>query len=279
MRLTGVVWTLGGRVPRRVADAVARVLAVPLSWLPLPGVRDWEASVTQANAVAPSRRQRRALLENWMRNLAWSLSLARWSDEEVLRVAHISDDDVAKVRTSLSGPGLVLVLPHMGSWDLAGAWCARVGIHVVSVAERLPNGLFERFRDARAAMGMRIYALDQPGLMGLLADDVRAGSVVCLLGDRDLSARGIAVQWPRERGTISVPAGPALLARRTGADLRVVTTHFEGDRLRMLVSDPVAVGRVEETATAVVAGIADAVASTPQDWLMLRRVFSSARPA
>ncbi|MFT3886709.1 MAG: hypothetical protein QM713_00890 [Arachnia sp.] len=272
MSLTGLVWAVGGRLPRRVGDLLARLVSYPLAVLPLPAVAAWADSVVAGTGHHPGYRERRRLLENWARNALWSLSLARWSDDEVLRVVRISPEDAAKLRSSLAGPGMVAALPHMGSWDGAGAWCARVGIKVVSVAERLPDGLFERFRDARAGMGMTIYPVDEQGLMKLLADDVRAGRLVCLLADRDLSSRGLAVPWPGG-GELRVPAGPALLARRTGADLRVVTTRFDGGRLEIRISDAVEGGSAAETMAGVVAHFAEAVRADPANWLMLRRVL------
>ncbi|QNP56840.1 LpxL/LpxP family acyltransferase [Tessaracoccus defluvii] len=181
-----------GRLPRRAGDLIARALSWPLALLPLPGVRAWQGSVEAATGERPRPGTRRLLLENWLRNTLWSLSLAHWTDDEILAVASITDEEVDRLRESLAGPGLVLALPHMGSWDFAGAWCATVGIKVVSVAERLPDGLYERFRDARAGMGMDIHPVDLPGLLGVLTDDVRAGRLVCLLSDRDLSSRGWA---------------------------------------------------------------------------------------
>ena len=161
----------------------------------------------------------------------------------------------------------------MGSWDFAGAWCARIGVKVVSIAERLPDGLFELFRDARAGMGMDIYAVDEPDLMRRRANDVKAGRMVCLLSDRDLSSRGVRIGWPGTPLVLPVPAGPALLARRTGADLRVATTRFDGDRLRLNVSDVIDGASPAELMTGVVGHFADAVRASPENWLMLRRAF------
>lgn len=272
--LSQALWAVGGRLPRRAADAIARVVSFPLAVAPLSAVDDWARTVEQATGRSPRLASRRLLIENWIRNMLWSLSLARWSDAEVLSVVDIAPEDAERLHSSLGGPGLIAALPHMGSWDFAGAWCARVGIKVVSVAERLPDGLFEKFRDARAAMGMDIYAVDQPDLMRRLADDVRAGSLVCLLSDRDLSARGVRIPWPGGRGEVSVPAGAALLARRTGADLRVVTTRFDGRRMRIVVSEPVTGDDLRGTLNGMVAEFAGAVDEAPESWLMLRRVFT-----
>ena len=272
MRLSGALWAVGGRLPRRWGDALARVVAPVAALAPLRGVGAWESTVELATGRRPTRRLRRLLVENWLRNTLWSLSLAGWSDAEVMGTIEVSDADAAKLHSSLAGPGLVVALPHMGSWDFAGAWAARVGIKVVSVAERLPEGLFERFRDARRGMGMEIYPVDQPDLMRALADDIRAKRLVCLVSDRDLSDRGLRVPWPGA-GEVSVPAGPALLARRTGADLRVVTTAFDGARLRLEVSEPIHGEDPAALMQGVVERFADAVRRSPENWLMLRRVF------
>lgn len=272
MSLIGLAWAVGGRIPRRVGDALAKVLAPAVALLPLPAVTAWEETAARAVGRPVTRRECRALVEVWIRNNLWSLSLARWDDDEVLSVVDITDADLGKLRSSLAGPGLVLALPHMGSWDFAGAWCARVGIKVVSVAERLPAGLYDLFRDARAGMGMDIYPVDQPDLMRALSDDIRAGKLVCLLSDRDLSSRGIEAAWG-DAGTVKVPAGPALLARRTGADLRVATARYEGSRLRITVSEPITPDRPAEMMQGVVTEFASAVEESPTNWLMLRKQF------
>lgn len=270
---TDLLWTLGKHIPRRGADAFAKLAAPLASLTKLPAVDAWAGSVSRATGNPPSKQMRRQLIEHWVRNNLWSLSLERWSDAEIHRVADIPDEHVARLRTSLAGPGLVLALPHMGSWDFAGAWCARIGISVASVAERLPDGMYERFRAAREGMGMTIYPMDQPQLLPTLADEIRAGKMVCLLADRDLSARGIRVPWPDSSETISVPAGPALLARRTGADLRVATTHFAGRRLGLTVSPTITGNTPEALMRGVVEQFADAVRRHPDSWLMLREAF------
>ena len=42
--------------------------------------------------------------------------------------------------------GAIVALPHMGNWDLAGAWACLTGMPVTTVAERLrPESLYDRF--------------------------------------------------------------------------------------------------------------------------------------
>lgn len=270
-----LLWRLGGRIPHRLREVLSVVGALLFHRLPLAGLEQWESNFRKVMGRRPTRRERRRLVESWLRNNLMSLSLAHWSDEDVLSRGIISEHHLARLRTSLAGPGLVLALPHMGSWDFAGAWCARNGIKVVSVAERLPEGLYEKFRAAREGMGMDIHPMGERGLMDALADDVRAGRMVCLLSDRDLSRRGVDVPWPTDDHplVVGVPTGPALLAARTGADLRVVVTIFRGDSVEMRVSERIEVTSVKETMTDVVAAFAEGVDAEPTSWLMLQRLF------
>lgn len=272
MSLPERVFDIGGRVPIGVTGVLATIAEQTAGRLPIRGVTRWRNNVERVTGRRPTSDEARVFVRHWMLNNLWSMSLGRWSDDEVLSRCTITDEEFGRVRASLAGPGLVLALPHMGSWDFAGAWCARKGIHVVSVAERLPGGLFERFRDARAAMGMTIYPTDEPDLMGKLARDVRAGSMVCLLGDRDISGRGVPVTWPTGFAS-TMPPGPALLARRVGADLRVTTTHFEGGGVRLTVSDVVdRAGGAAAMTQRLADRFAAAIAADPTNWLVLQRL-------
>lgn len=266
------LFSVGSRLPPRLARPLAWSAAQTAGRLRLAPLERWRANVEHVTGTLPDRRAVRAMVRHWTLNNLWSLSLERWSDDAVLDRALITEDEFAGLGVSLGGPGLILALAHMGSWDFAGAWCARVGIKVVSVAERLPGGLFERFRAAREAMGMTIYAADEPGLMGKLTAEVRAGHMVCLLTDRDLSGRGAEVSWPSGR-TSTMPLGAALLARRTGAHLCTTTTHFEGGQLRMRVSAPVDTGGTAITTTQRLAdGFGAAIVADPTNWLVLQRL-------
>jgi phosphatidylinositol dimannoside acyltransferase len=116
-----------------------------------------------------------------------------------------------------AGRGLVIALPHVGSWEWGGAYLAQVGLAMTAVAEVLePPALFEWFRAKRAAMGITIAPLDEHAGTTMLTT-LRAGGVVGLLVDRDIVGTGIDVVFFGER--VTMPAGPATLALRTGAAL------------------------------------------------------------
>jgi phosphatidylinositol dimannoside acyltransferase len=116
-----------------------------------------------------------------------------------------------------AGRGLIIALPHVGSWEWGGAYLAQVGLAMTAVAEVLePPALFEWFCAKRAAMGITVTPLDDHAGTTMLTT-LRAGGVVGLLVDRDIVGTGIGVDFFGER--VTMPAGPATLALRTGAAL------------------------------------------------------------
>jgi KDO2-lipid IV(A) lauroyltransferase len=123
-----------------------------------------------------------------------------------------------------AGNGLVLALPHLGNWDLAGAWLAGQGYTVTVVAEPLePPELFDWFVETRRRLGMRVIPLS-PTAGAEVLRALRANEAVCLLCDRDLTGDGIEVEFLGERTTL--PAGPAALSLRAGAPLCPVGCYF-----------------------------------------------------
>jgi phosphatidylinositol dimannoside acyltransferase len=116
-----------------------------------------------------------------------------------------------------AGRGVIMALPHVGSWEWGGYWLSIQGYPMVSVAEPVePRELYEWFLDQRQAMGLTIFPLDD-GVGTPLLRSLREGRLVGLLCDRDLVGNGVEVEFFGEKTTL--PAGPALLALRTGAPL------------------------------------------------------------
>ena len=138
------------------------------------------------------------------------------SSEDVARLVAL--DGLDHLYAGLAqGKGVIMALPHVGSWEYGAAFLATKGIQMTSVAERIePPALFDYFVEQRAAMGLNIVPLDRHA-GGLLLSALRAGELVGLLCDRDIEGTGIEVDFFGERTTM--PAGPATLALRSGATL------------------------------------------------------------
>jgi KDO2-lipid IV(A) lauroyltransferase len=182
-----------------------------------------------------------------------------------------------------AGRGVVIALPHGGNWDAAGAWVAANGWPITTVAERLkPEGVYERFLDFRRGLGMNIVPAtggDRPA-MEVLEEAVEKAHVVPLVADRDLSTRGVEVTF--FGGRTRMPAGPALLAIRTGAPLYVANMWYEPDAPVGHLHGPLEVpgpevgrlpARVRLTTQRIADQFAAGIAAHPEDWHMLQRFW------
>lgn len=219
-------------------------------------------------------------MRSYMRYWMESFRLPTWDKDRVQRDVDIKD--AHHLREGLAaGRGVVLALPHLANWDLAGVWVTRcLGIPFTTVAERLkPETLYDRFVAYRESLGMEVLPHTGGSAFGTLARRLRAGGLVCLVADRDLSASGIEVDFFGD--TARMPAGPAILAQQTGALLLPVTLWYDDTsvlrgRIHPPVDVPDAGSRTEKTAVMTQA-LADAfavgIADHPEDWHMLQRLW------
>jgi len=219
----------------------------------------------------------RAAMRSYLRYWGEVFRLPRWSADD-LRDRVVPHED-ARMRDPLAdGRGVVAALPHMGNWDLAGAWACAEGMPVTTVAERLqPESLYLDFLRYREGLGMTVLPLTGgPPTVPLLEARLREGGLVPLMADRDLSRTGITV--PLLGADARLPSGPAVLAQRTGARLLPVTASYDVDaRMHLWFHEPVEVGEGKDGVRAATVAVADAFSAAirrdPVDWHMLQRVF------
>ncbi len=195
-------------------------------------------------------------------------------------------------RAHAEGRGTIVALPHSGNWDIAGLMVSRHLGGITTVAERLrPDAIYHRFLAHRESLGMEVLTLtggDAP-VSAILKERLRAGGIVCLVADRGLTRGGIPVGFFGEE--TRMPAGPAMLAALTGADLRATHLSYTerdgstpegwrhvigpaieltGNRLRDKVS------RATQTMADQFAGH---IALHPADWHMMQPLWIADLPA
>ncbi|MCN0153930.1 phosphatidylinositol mannoside acyltransferase [Salinispora arenicola] len=228
----------------------------------------------------------RAGLRSYARYWMEAFRLPALSRAEILAGFRFDREDVLAADVA-AGRGAIVALPHSGNWDMAGAWVAAMGWPIATVAERLkPEGIYQRFLAFRRDLGMEIlptHGGERPAF-DVLVDRVKAGYVVPLLADRDLSARGVTVDFFGSR--TRMPPGPALLALRTGAPLYVASLWYEPDAACATIEGPLALPgaeqgtldvRVRILAQRVADGLAAGITRHPQDWHMLQRMWLDQR--
>lgn len=141
------------------------------------------------------------------------------------------------------GNGTILALPHLGGWEWTGFWFTRVvGVPITAVVEKIdPPEMFEWFLSFRQSLGMNIVPLGPDAGREVIAA-LKRNDLVCLLCDRDIDGSGVEVTFFGEKTTL--PAGPATLALRTGADIVVgAMYHRPGGGHHGLLRPPLPIER------------------------------------
>lgn len=279
-------WGIVRALPRSAAWAVFRRAADRAARQRGPGTRRLERNLARVVGPEVSEDELRTLVREGLRSYAryWLevFRLPTLSRAEVLRAFRLERDHLLGEAVT-SGTGCVVALPHAGNWDVGGAYVVAKGWPLTTVAERLkPESLYRRFLAYRERLGMEIIPTSggsRPPLE-ILAERVRAGHVVPLLADRDLSARGVEVTF--FGGPTRMPAGPALLAIRTGAPLYVVSLWYEGELACGHVGGPVPVpgpeagpldARIRSLTQTIADHLAEGIAKHPADWHMLQKLW------
>lgn len=263
-------WALVRGLPEPVARHVFEAGAEVAAARGGRGIERLEANLAR---VAPGQDLTRAAVRSYAR---YWCEVFRLSSTPLERV--VDGTDVVRehlFREAVAAPeGTVIALPHSGNWDAAGAWCAGTGVPFTTVAERLkPESLFDQFVEFRQSLGMEVLPLtggERPPYE-ILAERLQAGGTLCLMGDRDLTPRGVDVDF--FGATARMPAGPARLALATGAALLPATLSFTRDGWEIVFHPYVEHTDVptmtQQLATAFERGIRE----QPQDWHMLQRVW------
>lgn len=138
-------------------------------------------------------------------------------------------DNKAEIDRTLEDGGAILATGHLGSWDVGALWTVSGGWPMVVVAEVVePRRLFDRFVRLRRDAGAQVIPLVRGGdMIERLEQVVDDGGLATLLADRDLTGRGPVVSFFGE--PCRLPAGPAVLARRTGRPVTVGAFVTDGD--------------------------------------------------
>ncbi|MEU2981374.1 phosphatidylinositol mannoside acyltransferase [Streptomyces hirsutus] len=281
--LYGAGWATVKKLPEPVAVRLGRTIA-DLAWKRRgQGVQRLESNYARVVPDASPERLAelsRAGMRSYLRYWMESFRLPAWSPERIANGIDIKD--IHRVTDGMAaGKGVVLALPHLANWDLAGAWATTgLGIPFTTVAERLkPETLYDRFVAYREGLGMEVLPHSGGSAFGTLARRLRDGGLVCLVADRDLSASGVEVEFFGE--TARMPAGPALLAQHTGALLLPATLWYDDSpvmrgRVHPAVPVPESGTRAEKTSVmtqALADAFATGIADHPEDWHMLQRLW------
>ena len=216
-------------------------------------------------------------MRSYLRYWCDTFRFPSWSNERLIATTVCDNENFLRDPIAAKR-GCIVALPHAGNWDHAGAYFCATGIPLTTVAEHLkPEKLFRKFLEYRTAIGMEVLDLNSRSI-AVLSQRLRAGKLVALVADRDLSKNGILVEFFGKGA--QMPAGPALLAIQTGADLITAYVKYEEVGIRIVFEEAIKVpesGTVPEKAALMTQVMAGRFAKQLQihtvDWHMLQRIW------
>jgi KDO2-lipid IV(A) lauroyltransferase len=276
-QVTDASYAAGWALVRALPEAAARRLFDAGADLAFrrggKGVSRLRANLARVAPDADLDALTRAALRSYARYWLEVFRLPVMSPATVVGGMQAIDEPIAR-KAIASSRGVVFALPHSGNWDHAGAWFAATGVPFTTVAERLkPESLYDRFLEFRASLGMEVLPLTggDRAPFDVLSERLEAGRTVCLMADRDLTPRGVDVEF--FGATARMPAGPASLALKTGAALIPVHLAFLPHGWQVTFYDEVEPSDVPTMTQQLADCFAVGIREHPADWHMLQKLW------
>jgi KDO2-lipid IV(A) lauroyltransferase len=214
VRLLGVVPVAPVRWAARQAGSLAYRFA--------PGRRatllENQAALSPDESPAGRRARARRTFRNLLEAAVDLWRLPSLSREDFLALVGVEGREHLDAALAM-GRGVVAVTPHLGPYELGGAWLALQGYPVHAMVEMLDPEINAALALYRQATGMQLISRNA-GLRASLRL-LRDRQILLLVADRVIGDGADGVVVPFGNGWRAVPTGPAALALATGAPIIV----------------------------------------------------------
>jgi lauroyl/myristoyl acyltransferase len=216
----------------------------------------------------------RRAFQNYGRMLLDFMLMGNLSPDELLK--RMSVDGLDHLDAALSaGRGAIMAVPHMGSWDMAGAYAGALGYPISAVAERFPGSLNDAVVQTRSRFGLKVIMLGRAAVRSI-TQALEANSIVALLCDLE-QGPGVDVRFFGRRAV--VPGGPAAIALKTGAALLPAYQYMVSPGRHHVHLDPAIswpAGTAKEGLMQRVIGrFEEFIKARPDQWYAFRPIFKN----
>jgi lipopolysaccharide heptosyltransferase II len=279
----------------RAGSAIAAALPLPLlfavgqllgscAWLVSEKYRQLaECNVAIAFADEKSPRELRRLVRRHFRllgaNFLCSAKLTAMPPEEILRRVKVENIE-AMAREFRAGVPVVLVLSHLGTWELFAQLMPKfVGfVRNASVYQKLGNRFIdEHVRRTRSQTGLELF--DRQAGFEPVIELLRSGGGVGVLSDQHAGDHGL---WTPFFGRLaSTSPLPALLAKRTRAAIIAAGVYTVGPaRWRLVFTERFDQpgGSVAELTSRINEMIEKQIRVAPEDWFWVHNRWKTPEP-
>lgn len=216
-------------------------------------------------------------MRSYLRYWFDTFRLSKWSKNRIISTTQVIRENLLRDPV-LAKQGCIVALPHAGNWDHAAAYFCSTGITLTAVVEKLkPEAIFRKFLAYRESIGIEAISHKEKTIP-ILTQRLQAGKLIALVADRDMSRNGIEVNFFGK--TSKMPAGPAILAIKTGAPLITAYVRYLPGGIEIIFDEtikPTNSGSEEEQIKLITQSMADNFAKRikeyPVDWHMLQRIW------
>jgi len=273
-------WKVIGVLPEKSAYKLANVISDRVYSKNGKGVKRLRSNYRR---VMPniSERQLDEFTKDGMRSYLryWfdTFRLNKWSKSRIIETTFVVRENLLRDPIATK-QGCIIALPHAGNWDHAAAYFCSTGITLTAVVEKLkPEAIFQKFLAYRQSIGIEAISHKEKTIP-ILMERLNQGKLIALVADRDMSRNGIEVNFLG--GIAKMPAGPAILALKTGAPLVTVYIRYLEKGIEITFDETIklpVLGSEEEQIKIVTQSMADNFAKrikdSPVDWHMLQRIW------
>lgn len=277
----GGMWLMG-RLPVPVARAIVSFL-LQASFFLVPRKRKYvNDNFAHILGRSPSslevKRKAYAAYRSYARYVVELMRLPRLTNDEAAALVDASTFLPLEAYWKSTGKGLILTSAHIGNLEAVARGTARHGWPVSAVADdtSFPE-LFDLLRRQRREWGVELIPWrNLRELFGVL----RRNHILALVIDWGYRPDDVPVRLFGAWTTL--PAGPAVLAAKTGASIVQVAVrrHEDGKRFIVTYGDPIIVASTDEAeiqrATQAIADALGAtIAAAPEQWYSFKPLWPS----
>ncbi len=146
-----------------------------------------------------------------------------WMDRHVADIAEYA----SRVRElEARGRGVVIMVPHMGNWDLAAWALARHGVHLFALAARQSNPHVDAWINRMRSTGMEVVIRGSAGVTRDIVSRLRGGRSFAILPDLRVPRRDVTV--PFLGGEANISRAGASFALANGSPVVVAVLRRNG---------------------------------------------------
>lgn len=275
--------TIARITPAPIAHGLARASAT-VAYAALGARRAILLDNLRHTAPNASPAQRRQLARDTFRHIAeCQVDLYRIpasSPNELREMVDVRGFEHVEAAREL-GRGVIIVIGHLGNYELGGAWLATYGYPVHAMVEDVDPATLALLEKYRTATGMRTLSRNRGARDAYRV--LKSGGILLLVADRVIGDTSDGVELPFCEGRRTVPRGPALLALATGAPMVVgyaVRTPDGPRRYRIVLEPPIMPDGTEPDAALsltrkVTDRLAAAVREHPDQWFVFQPAWIS----